>query len=535
MLKAINYSGIVLFILVLSLSCEQTDIFGYSDKDIQTFIDSRDDHKYKYREIGTQTWMLENMAYLPELSKLTDDSYYLPRYYIYKYTGNDLSAGMETDSYKDYGVLYNWEGAKTACPSGWHLPTDKEWQLLEVNMGMNLQVDEFNRWRMSGDVGRKLKSSEGWYGDGNGTDSVGFKVLPGHLKYEQGFSGQTEAHFWTLTSSSHGATSRVFEREKDGIRLSGPPKNSGLSVRCVKDAIDAEPPFVSSIIQAHQDTLYNGYTLFGIVEFSIEITDNIGINRVEFRYKTEDTSELIRTLSLSVSTGKMYKCKWVTNRIPDNSYTIEVEAWDNYGNSDLQTIDIVLDNKNNQVPPDGYLDYEGHSYPFRTIGSQTWMLENLANVPSIGDYTESSDTDPLYYVFNYHGSDINQAKASVFYDVYGALYNWEAAQKACPPGWHLPSTAEWAALKNYFGDSSSRKMTSKTDWEGLQGTDEGGFNVLPGGYRNERGVFVNGTSAFWTSEVPEYFTTIWEISPFGTNNQDSSFKPYGYSIRCVKE
>ena len=64
-----------------------------------------------------------------------------------------------------YGRLYNWNTARTACPSGWHLPTDAEWTTL-VNYGLSLSIN----------AGKKLKAKS--FG---GTDEYGFAALPGGI------------------------------------------------------------------------------------------------------------------------------------------------------------------------------------------------------------------------------------------------------------------------------------------------------------------------------------------------------------------
>lgn len=106
---------------------------------------------------------------------------------------------------------------------------------------------------------------------------------------------------------------------------------------------------------------------------------------------------------------------------------------------------------------------DNHEYKIVTIGEQIWMAENLAYLPSVSkpEAAATSDGDPLYFVFNYDGEDVNAAKATKEYKTYGVLYNWYAAmnqknatggdaeaipsgiQGICPSGWHLPSKAEW--------------------------------------------------------------------------------------------
>jgi len=88
-----------------------------------TFMDVRDQHVYKYVKIGTQTWMAENLAYLPAVSPSSDGSESSAFYYVYNYEGSSISEAKSQGNYTSYGVLYNWEAAKIACPSGWYLPS----------------------------------------------------------------------------------------------------------------------------------------------------------------------------------------------------------------------------------------------------------------------------------------------------------------------------------------------------------------------------------------------------------------------------
>ena len=62
-----------------------------------------------------------------------------------------------------------------------------------------------------------------------------------------------------------------------------------------------------------------------------------------------------------------------------------------------------------------------------------------------------SDDVPYYYVYGYDGTNVSEAKSSENYDVYGALYNWEASKISCPNGWHLPSDEEWMELETGLG------------------------------------------------------------------------------------
>ena len=96
-----------------------------------TFVDSRDGTEYKTIKIGNQTWMAENLKYLPSVVGPATGSSTDPYYYVYGYQGTDVATAKATTNYQNYGVLYNWTAATTACPAGWHLPTDAEWNVLE--------------------------------------------------------------------------------------------------------------------------------------------------------------------------------------------------------------------------------------------------------------------------------------------------------------------------------------------------------------------------------------------------------------------
>jgi len=175
---------------------------------ITTFVDSRDQKTYKKVKIGTQTWMAENLNYNASDSKCYND---------------DLS------SCNTYGRLYNWTRARTVCPSGWHLPSQDEWDEMTDYIGG--QETE----------GRELKATSGWIEDGNGMDEYGFNALPGGYGYSnngdyagRGFRG----HWWTSTedyrAGYNGAYYRYMSYEYDYAVWYPNEKLYYMSVRCVQ-------------------------------------------------------------------------------------------------------------------------------------------------------------------------------------------------------------------------------------------------------------------------------------------------------------
>jgi len=178
------------------------------------FIDTRDGKTYKYVYIGNQIWMAENLRYETPNSKCYD---------------NDLN------NCEIYGRLYNWNTAKTVCPSGWHLPGEDEWIILRGFVGWS-------------DAGMKLKANDSLW---NGTDDFGFTALPGGYCFDKNFERiEKETNFWTITEdesrdvyicyftndTEYFANDRMyFTSDTMGCPLSYYINNHWFSVRCVKD------------------------------------------------------------------------------------------------------------------------------------------------------------------------------------------------------------------------------------------------------------------------------------------------------------
>ena len=201
-----------------------------------TFTDSRDGRVYRTVTIGKQTWMAENLAFLPRIDKMEDGQFEIERYWVYGYFGNSLDAAKQTDAYKTYGVLYNWKGACTSCPEGWHLPTDAEWQEMEMSLGMSSLDAESRLWRKSGDVGKKLISKDGWKKN-FGSDETGFGALPGGCRGYNGFEGDLYiAFFWTSSpTNGDNGLRRGLLFDESGIHKTEDRRYIGSSVRCVKN------------------------------------------------------------------------------------------------------------------------------------------------------------------------------------------------------------------------------------------------------------------------------------------------------------
>ena len=172
-------------------------------------VKDKDGNAYKTVKIGNQVWMAENLNIKTEGSWCYDDN----------------PANCEK-----YGRLYTLDAAKSACPEGWHLPSNDEWDALFYVVGGKTTA------------GKKLKSTSGWNEDGNGTDEFEFSVFPAGFRDKWGDEGRYErvgeaAAFWS--------TSEVCDKDDPCIvgllyksaeaYLDDASSSDGFSVRCLKD------------------------------------------------------------------------------------------------------------------------------------------------------------------------------------------------------------------------------------------------------------------------------------------------------------
>jgi len=201
-----------------------------------TFTDPRDGHQYQSITIGTQIWMAENLAYLSGVNRIATGLFDEECRYVYGYDGISSDSAKRSVNYIEFGVLYNWVAAKSACPAGWHLPGDQEWKDLEIFLGMNERETGIRDWRTSGETGQKLKSSSGWI-QGNGTNITGFNVLPAGCRGYAGYESKGyAAYFWTAsTMDGDNGWRRGFCSDSPGISRQEDRRYFGASVRCVKN------------------------------------------------------------------------------------------------------------------------------------------------------------------------------------------------------------------------------------------------------------------------------------------------------------
>ena len=197
-------------------------------------------------------------------------------------------------------------------------------------------------------------------------------------------------------------------------------------------------------------------------------------------------------------------------------------------------------------------DIDGNVYHTIKIGTQVWMVENLKTtryndgtaIPLVTDNAAWSNlSTPGYCWYN--------NDASTYKNTYGALYNWFTINtgKLAPPGWHVPSDADWTSLTTYLGGENvaGGKMKAIGTIESGTGlwyapntdaTNESGFTAIPAGERFNIGSFYNisfntdlWTSTEFSSEEGIIRNLVWSTAQVYTIER---FKTEGNSVRCIK-
>jgi len=151
---------------------------------------------------------------------------------------------LELENIQNYGKLFNWYAASDArglCPSGWNVPSENEWQTLEIEIGVPL--DELNLIGLRGtDQGTQLKAqSDLWNSDPGieGTDIWGYHGLPGGERVNEGFIHLGNYGFWwttTLNDDGDKAFFRELTFNHPEIYRHNGLLNNGMSIRCIKDS-----------------------------------------------------------------------------------------------------------------------------------------------------------------------------------------------------------------------------------------------------------------------------------------------------------
>ncbi|HOU02446.1 MAG TPA: FISUMP domain-containing protein [Bacteroidales bacterium] len=494
-----------------------------------------ENNNYSVVKIGSQIWMGENLNTvrfndlipIPYISNATDWS-------------NLSTPGISyynNDPTTSSGAYYNWFAVNTGklCPLGWHVPSTDEWSILDTYLGGDIVV------------GPKLMETgvDHWPNPNTvATNESGFTGLPGG--YRNGADGSfygfgTQASWITSTSYS---SSQAYNRnlyDSGGYGSSQYSKNTGYSVRCIKDAEPELPTiFINEVKNVTSST----------AKIECDVTNDGGETVTERGIcwgENENPTVADSKIPSGTGTG-IFNCT-ITYLDWSTTYYVRAYAKNNVGisYSEPQTFKTL---------PLSVTDADGNTYNSIRIGSQIWMDQNLKTTKyndgtSIPEVTGNTNWDALTTpAFCWYGND-----ESTYQTV---LYNWYTVNtvKVCPEGWHVPSDADWKNLELFLGVSSTE--VDKLDWRGtIEGgklketgtvhwqspntgaTNSFGFNGKPEGLRLIGGIFadIGVYAAFWSSTQVDD-SHAYERRLHYTESRIlrmNYWKKVGNSIRCMKD
>lgn len=179
--------SLLLLIAAAILGCSSESREG---ERVRTMTDSRDEQLYPTIGSAGTIWLARNLDFTTPASWCRNDNH---------------------EECAEYGRLYSWEEAKTACPAGWHLPTEDEWLAI---------LDD------TGDAKQSYTAAT----------TGSFAITMGGSRAPNGQYSDTDGIYWTSSSCGSDSAS-VILFDQDSARVlpeCRPVEGWGLSVRCTR-------------------------------------------------------------------------------------------------------------------------------------------------------------------------------------------------------------------------------------------------------------------------------------------------------------
>ncbi|MFM8513829.1 MAG: FISUMP domain-containing protein, partial [Bacteroidota bacterium] len=451
-----------------------------------------------------------------------------------------------------YGKLYNHYAvtdSRGLCPTGWHVPSDAEWNILVKYLDPNADTVCGNCFQSS-IAGGALKSTEtqptpgGWTSPNSGaTNSSGFTALPGGLRLTTGgFSDIPDYGRWWSSSVSSGANAWLRDLHHSNSYFGRFANNRalGLSVRCLQNSLP-QVNTTAIINVTHSTSVVTGNVLYEGDQNPLR----------GFCYDTLSNPTVTSNTAGSGSGGGEYTGV-LQNLSPLTTYYVRAYATNSLGTSYGQELSFTTDSvpgvRCSGTPT--VSDGDGNIYYTVQIGTQCWMQSNLkASKYQNGDsiFTSLSNsqwqniTTGAYSIYN--NDPLNDG-------LFGKLYNHYAVTDSrglCPTGWHVPTDGEWTVLEGFLGGSASAGGPLKSNsiqptpggWSSPNtgATNSTGFTATPGGLRLNSGEFNSfNTNGYWWSSSVSTGSAAWiRYLNFndGVINRNLNLPTFGFSVRCL--
>jgi len=204
-------------------------------------------------------------------------------------------------------------------------------------------------------------------------------------------------------------------------------------------------------------------------------------------------------------------------------------------------------------------DIDGNVYTSVTIGTQTWMVENLKTTKYRNGDAIDNVTGNTAWSARTAGAWCDYSNTATNGTKYGHLYNWYAVsdtRNIAPVGWHVATDADWTKLMSYVAanlgtslNAAKALAAATTDWTaystaGTVGNNLAlnnftGFSALPGGYRSLDGTFdsLSNNGLWWGSTEGSTSTAWYRYVGYNASLVGRSYhgKANGFSVRCVRD
>lgn len=284
----------------------------------------------------------------------------------------------------------------------------------------------------------------------------------------------------------------------------------------------------------------------GIYIAQISIDEKYTVNKkMMLVYGSQHLNSLGGTLNSTLNKPNLYKSNLSENidSLVASSLIIGRKTF-----TDLQSLSGDTTNLGNLTierfcPGIPTVIYEGKTYNTVLIGDQCWLKENL-DVGIMINSTGSGFQQTNNGILEKYCYDNNPT----YCETYGGLYEWPEAMQytimigiegICPPGWHIPTIAEFETLSLTVGEDGNALKAKGQGAGGGVGTNTSGFSALFTGGRGYDGAFysLGVNTLFWSST--EYDVTFAYTLGLGDVESgiflSSRYKPNGFSVRCLKD
>ena len=462
-----------------------------------TMTDSRDGKKYKTVKLGSQTWMAENLNFADSVASPSlkgkswcydnkvENCAVTGRLYTWAAAIDSAKLASDADNPQDcgYGKTCSLPASvQGICPKGWHLPNKLEWNTLISAVGGKKTA------------GSALKSQTGWFGGGNGTDSLGFSALPAGLRDLNGnfYDVGVGSYIWsaTLLSSHEAAYMNLYYGHKSALQNSD-YSYVGFSVRCLQNPDD--PVSSSSSENVSSSSIRSSSSVGPSWDLPKEAYLNSEIN---YETITDDRD------------GKVYKI-----------VKIGTQWW-------------MAENLN-------YAD----SVATPSLKGGSWCYNDLEENCEVAGrlYTWTAAIDSVKLA-----TDVDNPRDCGRYHDCGYLGR---IQGICPDGWYLPRDGDWETLFEAVGGklemtgnyaNAGKALKSQLGWSNKgNGSDAYGFAALPTGRRNGYGYeSVGSRASYWTATQSSTVQADYEGLVSASNDAFSFYSEFievAFSVRCFKD